>query len=190
MAFVNHPIGPGKTLKHSAHSVTNVTSRSSRTALTCSAGVTRRSVLKLLGLAISVATLPFEAEAFSLKDIEKRKTLDLIKLGKLKATDLKKKVQEWGSCTDDDRLLVLRFIPIWLEPARKASAKFATLFDGQPNTTKIDELGTQANAMFGHLLELTQEANSRSKEGIIRELDEIVETADVILNIAKANGTV
>lgn len=190
MAFICNPVGLRQIRLGSNHPPTDVASRPPWLTPTCSVGVPRRSVLKLLGLAISVAALPTGAEAFSLKDVEKRKTVDLIKLGKSKATDLKKKVQEWGPCTDDDRLLVLRFIPIWLEPARKASAKLPTLFDGQPDTIKIDELSTQASALFGHLLELTQEANSRNTKGIVRELDEFVETSDVILDIAKANGTI
>lgn len=190
MAFIYRPVVPAPNVRHSTHLTANLTSRTPRTTPTCSTGVPRRSVLKLLGLAVAVGALPSDTRAFSLKDVEKRKTVDLVKLGRLKATDLKKKVQEWGTCTDDERLLVLRFVPIWLEPARKASAKLATLFDGQPNTTNIEQLTTQSNALFGHLLELNQEANAKSKEGIIRELDEFVETADVILAIAKSNESV
>lgn len=165
-----------------------VVKSSERVTPTCSAAVSRRTFLQLVGLATTIAIAPRETEAFSLKDAEIQKTVGFVALGRTKAVELRNMVQKWTSCTDDDRLLVLRFVPIWLAPAQRAAAQLPNLLEGSSAANKVGDLTTQANAAFGHLLELKQEANSNNVDGILRELDEIVETADEILSITALVG--
>lgn len=165
-------------------SSTSIGSR--RGTLMCTASVPRRHVLRLATLALGVTMLPGASKSFSLNDLTLSGTLEAIALGRTKAKALKNVATTWKTCTEDEKLLVLRFIPIWLEPARVASAKLPDLL--RSKNVDIESLRGQANAMFGHLLELRSEAKAFSTEGIIRELDEVVETVDAIFDITKKAG--
>lgn len=97
-----------------------------------------------------------------------------------KAAALKDTASQWkGSLEEDDELYVLRFIPIWLEPARGAMRKVG-------DQTEVDvgnrpAVQQEAARVLGHLFELKAEAKGRSKDGVLRELDEYVESCEKFL---------
>lgn len=152
----------------------------------CMTSVTRRSALRLATLALGATLLPSVSQSFSLNDLAVSGTVETIALGRSKAEQLKETASSWKSCSEDEKSLVLRFIPVWLEPARVACAKLPDLLSGKNIDT--ERLRGHANAMFGHLLELRAEAKAFNTKGIIRELDEIMETADAITSSLQKAG--
>lgn len=109
-----------------------------------------------------------------------RNDINTVLQGRSRAKALADTVNTWkDKLSDDDMLYVLRYIPIWLEPARVAMSNVASqraVDIGDPHVA-----ATKAAATLGHLLELKMEAKGRSKDGVLRELDEFVETADDFL---------
>lgn len=146
----------------------------------------RRSILRLSLLTLGIALLPNQqANALSMKDAAASDALDTISLGKRKATELKKRVSKWPSvCGEDEKLIVLRYIPIWLQPAQAACKTLLGLVN--PKKVDVEKLTAQTNLMFGHLLELSTEADNKNTAGIMRELDEIMETADDVFKICES----
>lgn len=172
MAFVNAAFRLPKKTVNSTQSISPTRSP------VCMAAVTRRDVLRLATLALGTTLLPNVSQSFSLNDLAISGTVETITLGRSKAEQLKKTASSWANCTEDEKSVVLRFIPVWLEPARVASAKLPDLLNGK--NIDVDRLRGHGNAMYGHLLELRAEAKAFNTKGIIRELDEIMETADAI----------
>lgn len=104
-----------------------------------------------------------------------RRNVGKVSLGVDKAKALLSTATEWkDALTEDDQLYVLRFIPIWLEPARIAISNIAK--QQGVDVGNKDTVQMKSAAMTGHLLELRGEAKARKKNGVIRELDEFVET--------------
>lgn len=103
-----------------------------------------------------------------------------IKLGLEKARSLKPIVATWKEpLQEEDEFYVLRFIPIWLEPAR-----IAMLEVGEQKKVDVGDtqkiLGEGAK-ILGHLLELKEEAKAFRKEGVMREIDEFCESCEAFL---------
>lgn len=146
----------------------------------------RRSVLRLAALSLGTLALTNGngAHAFSLKDKAASDNVKKIKSVKNKVVGLKDMVSGLGDkVKDEDILVVLRFIPIWLTPVQIAAAELPDMVN--PAKADVEKLKSQALLMKGHLLELSTEAKNGSKQGIIRELDEILETIDDISELAK-----
>lgn len=160
------------------------TARGSTCTPTCSAApVTRRRALQLASLAVAATLLPSPARSESTYEKNVRNNVARVAAGRTKAEDLKKIASSWKDAMDeDDELYVLRFIPIWLEPARVAMGNV-----GKQENIDVGDAGAVQNKaaeMKGHLLELRTESKARKKTGVIRELDEFVETADDFLKLS------
>ena len=173
-AFISTPLPCASSTRQAAHA-------SQRTTPRCSA-VTRRTALRLAGLSACAALLPQSVKAESLNEKKVIAKMDKITLAIDKAKSLKSVVGQWKDAfAEDDGLYVLRYIPIWLEPGRVAMADIASQTD--VNIGDREKANQYAAAILGHLFELKTEARGRSKEGVLRELDEFVETADEFLAI-------
>lgn len=189
MAFIQAPFRP---LQQSSNIiVASSPARMQSGPVMAASPMSRRSVLRLATLSVGTLLLagtgPADVHAISLREKAASDALGRIRLGKTKALELKKIAMMWGEkIKDEDIGLVLRFIPIWLTPARVACTDLPNLVD--PKKADTDKLATQALLMTGHLLELSTEAKSGNTKGIIRELDEIAETVDDISAIAKNIG--
>ncbi|CDF38495.1 unnamed protein product [Chondrus crispus] len=150
---------------------------------TClAADATRRRILQLASVALATTVLPTPARSESTYEKKVRKNVARVSLGRAKAQDLKIVASSWKEdMSEDDQLYVLRFIPIWLEPARLAMAAVGT----QENVDIGDAalLKNKAAESMGHLLELRAEAKGRKKAGVLRELDEWLETLDDFLKL-------
>lgn len=150
---------------------------------TClAARFSRRCVLKLASLTTAVAFLPRPARSETTYEKNIRKKVAKVILARSRAQDLKDVASSWNNAmTEDDELYVLRFIPIWLEPARLAMADIGNQADVDVGDT--NSLKNKAGEMMGHLLELRMESKARKKAGVLRELDEFVETAEDFLTL-------
>lgn len=138
----------------------------------------------LIGSAASLSLVK-EASAGSLNDLAVADSLAVVELGKAKAEALKQDVSKWKAvCSDEDKLLVLRYVPIWFTPSQVACEKIVKLTTGNKKVDS-DKVLQQALLLKGHLVELNMEAKNLSSAGIIRELDEFIETADIIIDIVK-----
>lgn len=105
-----------------------------------------------------------------------RRKVGKVSLSVNKAKALLSTATEWkDTISEDDQLYILRFIPIWLEPARIAIADIAS--QQGVNIGDKGNVQSKSAALYGHLLELRGEAKARKKGGVVRELDEFVETA-------------
>lgn len=147
----------------------------------------RKFLTQAIGVLIGSASLGLanRANAASLNDLAVSDSLAVVELGKAKAEALKQDVSKWKSvCSDEDKLLVLRYVPIWFTPTQVAGEKIAKL---TANNKKVDsdKVMQQSLLLKGHLVELNMEAKNLSSAGIIRELDEFIETADIIIDIVK-----
>lgn len=157
-------------------------SRSKRPPTCSAAPVPRRRALQVASLAVATTLLPSLVRSESMYEKNVRKDVAKVAAGRAKVEDLKKIASSWKDVMDeDDGLYVLRFIPIWLEPARIAMENVA-----KQESVDVGDAGalqTKAVEMMGHLLELRTESKARKKAGVVRELDEMVETADDFLNL-------
>lgn len=148
----------------------------------------RQFLTQAAGMLIGSASLGLvkAANAFSLNDLAVSDAIDVVKLAKTKAEVLKEEVSKWKSvCSDDDRFVVLRYVPIWLTPAQVAGEKIAKLTVDNKKVDS-DKVMQQSLLLKGHLVELNMEANNLSSAGIIRELEEFIETADIIIDVGKS----
>lgn len=127
------------------------------------------------------------ANALSLRDLEAHRTAGVIKTGRTKAGELAIVAANWKESKDEECEIVLRFIPIWMEPARVAAERLAGVLKGNEKAD-VAKLQSEAQAMLGHLYELKAEAKAQNRDGIVRELKEYVETADTILEVLKGAG--
>lgn len=170
-AFIINALPSSRNLSHqnASASITMVRPVSSVAPLS------RRAVLNLSCVALAAALLPPPVLAESMNEQSIRRNVGRVSLGVNKAKALLSTATEWkDALTEDDKLYVLRFIPIWLEPARVAISNVAKqqgVDVGNKGTVQ-----TKSTAMNGHLLELRGEAKAQKKNGVIRELDEFVET--------------
>lgn len=156
--------------------------RNNQAATCCADEVPRRRVLKLASVAVAAAFLPSAVHSESTYEKNVRKDVAKVSGGRAKAEELKKAVTGWkDAMSEDDELYVLRFIPIWLEPARAAMENVGK--QGNVDVGDASTVNNKALEMIGHLLELRVEAKSRRKAGVLRELDEFVETSDDFLKL-------
>lgn len=148
----------------------------------CAAQVPRRRVLQLASFAVASTLLPAPARSESTYEKNVRRDVAKVSTGRAKAEDLKKTATGWKEAMDeDDELYVLRFIPIWLEPARLAMGNVGKQENVDVGDTSL--INTKAAEMMGHLLELRMESKTRKKAGVLRGLDEFLETSDDFLKL-------
>lgn len=144
-------------------------------------GVSRRAALQLAAAALSAAVLPCApARAESTYEKNVRLAVGKVSLLLAKSKQLGRAIEE---CKDplpeEDVLYVLRFIPIWLEPGR-----IAMRMVGEQTRVDVgdrDRVVGEADAVFGHLLELKEEAKAGRKSGVLREVDELCESCEKFL---------
>lgn len=109
------------------------------------------------------------------------KAMQRISEARGRAIALRSEADRWPkTASEDDAQATLRTAAIWLEPARLALVEAAEL----PDRVQIgdrEKVRTLAGLLLGHLFELRDEARNANSKGIVRELDEYVETADEFL---------
>lgn len=187
MAFITSPIQVQVTTRR-----TSSTTPATRTPVRASAGrgPSRRAMLRTAAQSLGAAALLAHidkvapASAFSLNDVKQFDAERTLRSAREKACDLYARIQNGTGIKDDDVDYLIRFFPIWLDPARMATDRIASLV--RPKVADPAVVRGLAVQLSGHLAELRAEVRAKSKEGIMRELDEFVETVDTILKTVKS----
>lgn len=164
--------------------VTRVATCTMQTASNGAHSTTRRAVLSLAALVIPHVLLPSSARAESSYERKVKGRVAVIRLGRDKAAALSAIVKKMpATMLENDEFYVLRFVPIWLETARVACTDIAAQEEVDLGESPV--LTGAAAELTGHLLELRAEARGGRRDGVLRELDEIIETVDKLLALPK-----
>lgn len=135
----------------------------------------------MASFALVSTILPSSSNALSLLEIEVARDVTTISEGLKRAKALKDVVSKYGAkMTEDDALVVLRNVPIWLTPAQKAMKEIS---ETKANVGDVAVLQKLATATLGHLLELRMEAKGRDRDRVIGEIDEFIETSEDFLAV-------
>lgn len=149
----------------------------------CTLNTTRRQVLKLATLALTTTLLPMSSTALSLNETKISDSLDTIRQAVTKAKYLSETIAQWSAFEPDRKDFIRRYLAIWIDPAKPACDTIAKLV--KPRVADPATVSALSTEMLGHFLEMREEISAMRKDGVLRELDEFMETAETILKTVK-----